>query len=65
MEAPRMRTINEAMDWLKKADPGTAITPHALRRLIVSGELPHVMIGRKYLINLHTLEDYLKANHKT
>lgn len=60
-----MRTINEAMDWLKKADPDTALTPYALRRLIVSGKLPHVMISRKYLINLDTLEDYLKANHKT
>ena len=65
MEAPRMRTINEAMDWLKKADPDTALTPYALRRLIVSGKLPHVMISRKYLINLDTLEDYLKAKHST
>ena len=65
MEAPRMRTIKEAMAWIMETDPNTSITPHALRRLIVSGELPHVMIGRKYLINLDTLEDYLKANHKT
>lgn len=65
MGAPRMRTINEAMELLYRQDPNTAITPHALRRLIVTDKLPHVMIGRKYLVNFDALEEYLGNTHRT
>jgi len=64
MEAPRMRTITEAVNWLQQQDPNTAFTKTALRRLIVSGELPHIRIGQKYLVNLDTLEAYLTAEYK-
>ena len=59
---PRMRTIDQAAEWLKETDPGTAITKTALRRLVTSGELPCVRVGQKYLINLETLEDYLQGS---
>ena len=65
MGAPRMRTINEAMDLLHEQDPNTAFTKNALRRLIVTDKLPHVMIGRKYLVNFDALEDYLGNTHRT
>lgn len=55
----RMRTINEAIAAIKEADPQTAFTQSALRRMIRSGEIPSVHIGRKYLVNLDTLFDYL------
>lgn len=62
---PRMRTIDQAMAWLQENDPGTAFTKSALRRLVVSGKLPSVKVGAKYLINLDTLENYLKGNSHT
>ena len=57
----RMRTINQAVAWLREIDPETAITQTALRRLVVSGQLPSVRVGKKYLLNLDTLEDYLQG----
>lgn len=56
---PRMRTIQQAADWLREADPETAFTPTALRRLVVTGKLPSVRVGQKYLLNLDTLADFL------
>lgn len=53
------------MELLYRQDPNTAITPHALRRLIVTDKLPHVMIGRKYLVNFDAPEDYLGNTHRT
>ena len=64
MGAPRMRTINEAMELLYRQDPNTAFTKHALRQLIVTDKLPHVMIGRKYLVNFDAPEDYLKNRYE-
>ncbi len=57
--ASRMRTIDQAAVWLQENDPETALTKTALRRLVVTGQLPSVRIGQKYLISLETLEDYL------
>ncbi len=58
---PRMRGIRQAVEEIKTADPKTALTEKALRRLILSGVLPSVVVGRKYLINLDTLERYLSG----
>lgn len=63
MEAPRMRTITEAANWIREQDPDTAFTKTALRRLIVSGELPHVKVGQKYLVNMETLEAFLRTKY--
>ena len=56
---PRMRTIQEAYNELKRTDSETAVTPHAIRQLVLSGTIPHIKAGKKYLINMQTLEDYL------
>ena len=55
----RMRTIAEAIQEVKKADPETAFTQTALRRMIKTGELPSIKAGAKYLVNLDTLFHYL------
>ncbi|MBR3473519.1 MAG: helix-turn-helix domain-containing protein [Oscillospiraceae bacterium] len=55
----RMRTVDQAAAWLREQDPETALTKTALRRLVVTGQLPSVRVGQKYLISLETLEDYL------
>lgn len=56
---PRMRTPRNAIKELKDKDPETAFTERALRRLILTGEIPSVRIGNKYLVNMETLYDYL------
>lgn len=56
---PRMRTIQEAYAWVKETDPNTALTLHAIRRLVTTGKIPSTTIGVKYLINLDVLEAYL------
>jgi excisionase family DNA binding protein len=55
----KMRTIGEAIAAIRDADPQTAFTQTALRRMIKTGEVPSVRVGTKYLVNLDTLVDYL------
>ena len=59
--APRMRTIDQAVAWLRENDPDCAFTKTALRRLVVTGQFPSVRVGVKYLIDLDGLADYLRG----
>lgn len=53
---PRMRTIDEAIKLLKTDDPECQFTKNALRQLVLAGEVPFVLIGkRKRLINYDAL----------
>ena len=45
----KYRTINQAFECLKELDADTAITLHALRKLVVSGQIPSMRVGKKYL----------------
>lgn len=56
---PRMRTIKEAVAELKAIDEHTAITEYHIRQLALSGVLPRVQAGKKLLINLDLLIEYL------
>ncbi len=60
--APRMRTIDQAVAWLRENDPDCAFTKTALRRLVVTGQFPSVRIGAKYLIDLDRLADFLRGS---
>jgi len=55
----RMRTQAEVMRHLKQADPHTAITSWALRSMVLSGAIPSVQVGRKRLIDIDRLQEYL------
>lgn len=57
---PRMRTISEAVSEIRAQDPQTAVTAYRVRQLILTGSLPSVRAGNKYLIDLDILLDYLK-----
>lgn len=59
---PRMRTIDQAATWLQENDPGTAFTKTALRRLVVTGQIPCARVGQKYLVNLDVLESFLMGS---
>ena len=54
----RMRTISQALEYLRKQDPDSAITEWNLRTLLRSGKLKHHKAGNRYLINLDYLEEY-------
>lgn len=61
MPMRRMRTITEAAAWAVETDPETALTRSAIRRMVLSGAIPHVAVGRKRLVALEDLEAFLEA----
>lgn len=59
MPLPRMRTAVKVMDELKALDPDTAVSLHFVRWLIKTRKVPIVEVGRKKLVNLDLLLEYL------
>lgn len=53
------RTIREAAAWFKSQDPQTCLTETAIRTLVRTGQVPSVRIGKKYLVTLEALQEYL------
>ena len=62
---PRMRNAEGVMRELKAADPDTRISAYFIRRLIKSGAVPVVKIGRMELVNVDLVFDYLANNGVT
>lgn len=56
-QLPRIRGIKDAAAELKQADPNTPIREKTLRRLILSGSIPSIKVGRRYYINMDVLAD--------
>ena len=59
---PRMRTLSEAYEYIKAYDPETAISANYVRCLIVSGTVPRIRCGKKYLVDVDVLIDYLNEH---
>lgn len=57
---PRMRGINECYRWLKEQDPESKITKYGFRSLVNNGTIPSARNGRRILIDLNMLPEYLK-----
>ncbi len=57
----RMRLIKDAYLYLKEQDPDTAITLYTFKRLVKQGKIPVVKVGKKSLVNLDTIEEFLKT----
>lgn len=57
----RLRTLTETIKHIKEMDADTAITANALRRMVVSGRIPCFMVGKKYLVDLDNLFEFLKG----
>ena len=55
------RTIREAAAWFKSQDPQTCLTETAIRTLVRNGSVPCVRIGKKYLVTLEALGEYLEG----
>lgn len=56
----RMRLMKEAYKEIKEKDPDSAISFNYIRKLIVSGEIPSRRAGKRYLVNMDILENYLE-----
>lgn len=61
----RMRTIDQAIEQLRKDDPQSSLTRHALRQMVLTGHVPHVKAGSKYLLNYDGLLAVLAGETKT
>jgi hypothetical protein len=57
-----MRTIAEAIKFIKERDKQTALTKNALRNLVLSKRVASCRIGSKYLINMTKLEEFLNGD---
>ncbi|MBQ5389519.1 MAG: helix-turn-helix domain-containing protein [Clostridia bacterium] len=61
---PRMRTVAQIQQFFK--DNGeTCISERELRRLAKSGAIPSITAGRRLLINLDGLFEYLHTHCET
>ena len=56
----RMRLISEAYAEIKEADPNTAITMTAFRRLVLDGRIPSIMIGNKRVVSMESAESFFQ-----
>lgn len=59
LRIPRMRTLSEVYAYIREADPDTAISANYVRRLIISGKIPRMKCGKKYLIDIDLLIEHL------
>ena len=57
IDVPCMITINEAAQIVKLAK-------YHIRQLVLQGKVKYIKTGRKYLLNLDSLIDYLKNGDK-
>ena len=56
-----IRTINGAVNELRKEDPETPVNTDMLRKWIASGKLKHTKSGNRYLIDMDVLKEYLRG----
>lgn len=57
--APRMRYPEQALAELKLEDPSTPVTVYMIRRLVSTGTIPSIQMGRRRLLNYDSLLEYL------
>ena len=60
-----MRVLKEAAAEIKQIDPESAVTTNFIRKLALQGKIKTAMAGRKRLINLDSLLDYLANQEQT
>jgi len=59
----RMRTIDAAIAQLRHDDPGSCLTRHALRQMVLTGQVPHVRVGNKYLVDYDRFLSFLTSGY--
>lgn len=61
MAIQRMRTIDKLYAEIKTIDPDTAISKNYIWKLAKSGKIKTVHVGRRILISLDSLLEYLET----
>ena len=61
----RVRTISQLYGEVKRIDPDSALTPTAIRRLVITGKIPSARAGKKYLVTVEALEAYMNGSTQT
>ncbi len=54
-----LRVLNEAYQEILRLDPKTAVSKNLVRQLALTGKVKTVMAGRRRLINVDDLIEYL------
>lgn len=62
MTIPKIRSMAEAYQEIKKQDPETTLTYYMFRKLILSGEIPSLKTNGKYLVKLDDVSNYFENN---
>jgi hypothetical protein len=61
MALARMRTIKQCYEYFQSKDPESSISEYYLRCLVKQSKIPVFLSGRKQLVNIDTLIDYLNS----
>ena len=64
-KVPRLRTLPQAFEELKREDPDTAMTMRALRHMVETGEIPTISIYSKKLVNMDLLYEHISCYNST
>lgn len=57
----KIRTIKEAYAEIKTNDSNTSLTLSGFRQLVVSGEIPSIRRGNKWLVDMAIVESYFRG----
>ena len=58
----KLRRIKETIMEVKREDPNSSLTEYAIRQMVINGEISHIRRGRKILIDLDELKEYLSSS---
>lgn len=58
---PKIRTISEAIEEIKRLDPETAITARFIKEGIADGKIPIIRVGNKILVNMSSIFAFLEG----
>ncbi|MHB8963383.1 MAG: hypothetical protein ACYC5K_09555 [Saccharofermentanales bacterium] len=56
----KVRSLREALAYIRTLDQDTGISANAVRMLVVSGKIPSVKIGRKYLVDVDLVIEFFE-----
>ena len=57
LKLPQMETINETAKLFN-------VSPYFVRQTVLTGKVPHVKAGKKYLISVEKFSEYLNAGEQ-
>lgn len=57
----KLRMIKSGLNEIVREDPNSSLTEYAIRQMVINGEISHIRRGRKILIDLDELKEYLSS----